>query len=143
MKDWKEWFEINLGITNTVVDDEWKDPYPGSIDIQEMYQAFKGRLMSELIDEGYIEANPKKWVRPDSIDVYKYFDEKGVDRPEAECAIFYNYWESKDWYRGKTRIKNWKSAASTWIKNNEEYKRVNTRNNQEYDHSSTKWGKVI
>jgi len=105
MKDYELWFD----------DAACKD-----VNYENMFIAFKERL----IDEGFIEANPKRWVRPDKNEVYDYFSKKIAtnhveDWKSREMADgFYNYWDSKEWYRGKTRIKKWKSAASTWIGNN-------------------------
>ena len=98
MKDWKEWFK--------------------SENREDRYQAYKARL----IEEGFIEANPKRWVKPDKNDVLWHFSDKGIGGDEAEK--FWDYYESIDWYtKGKVRIKSWKGRANTWIKNNEKYKR--------------------
>lgn len=38
------------------------------------------------------------------------------DMKQAE--LFWHYWESKDWVRGKTKMKRWKSALTQWMKSN-------------------------
>lgn len=93
------------------------------------YESFKQRL----INEGYIEANPVRFIRPDIEDVKVYFSDKGSDGVRAQD--FYNHWESLNWYRGKTRVKNWKLTANTWIKNNEKNTRPNGNNTGAKRHS--------
>jgi hypothetical protein len=94
-------------------------------ELEENYQYFKQRL----IEEGFIEANPKRWVRPDKSDIRRYFFEhellQHVDIKDTNVIAdnFYQYWNDLDWYAKKTRIKSWKGRANTWIKNNEKYKR--------------------
>ena len=109
MKDWKEWFK-NKDKLDFINESE-----------EDRYQAYKARL----IDEGFIEANPKRWVRPLQNDVYLYFIEKmGRGRESIESSgKFYDYWDGLDWKVKNTRIKSWKGRANTWIKNNEKYKR--------------------
>ena len=100
----------------------------------EIYQKFKQRF----IEEGFIEANPKRWVRPDISEVENYFIAKiggiglGGDTDSiikeamAQSDKFYWYWDDLDWMVRKTRIKSWKGRANTWIKNNEKYKKSNS-----------------
>lgn len=98
-----------------------------SMKLSELY----GHIKSQLIEDGFIEANPKRWVRPELVDIMKYFVK---DVKQGYCGLkeevmakeFFDYWESLDWYAKKTRIKSWKGRANTWIKNNEKYKRSNT-----------------
>jgi len=84
-----------------------------------LYDEFK----AELIDEGFIEANPKPFKRPERGDVEKHFKDKlsGKMHEWDACSMatrFYNHWDSLNWYSGKTRIKSWKGRAATWIGNN-------------------------
>ncbi len=94
----------------------------------EIYQKFKQRF----IEEGFMEANPKRWVRPDKSDIRRYFFEhellQHVDIKDTNVIAdnFYQYWNDLDWYAKKTRIKSWKGRANTWIKNNEKYKKSNS-----------------
>ena len=109
MKDWKEWFKQRQLSTQSEED---------------RYQAYKARL----IEEGFIETNPVRWVRPLQNDVDLYFIEKmGRGKGSVDASgEFYNYWDSLDWKVRNTRIKSWKGRANTWIKNNEKYKGSNT-----------------
>lgn len=52
---------------------------------------------------------------PPSVDeVTEYLREKNVQRPEENAQKFYNFYEAKGWMIGKNKMKNWKSAVSTW-----------------------------
>lgn len=109
MKDWKEWFK-----QAEFIDEGYED----------QYQAYKARL----IDEGYIVANPKKWVRPLFIDVHKVFIDKLLDEKTLTEIVdlaerFFDHWDSVDWMDGKKRVKSVNGRINTWIKNNEKFKR--------------------
>ena len=102
------WHE-NLGLNNGQ-----------AMKLSELYDHFK----FQLIDDGFIEANPKRFVKPKIEDVRKYFFEHeklahiGIDGTKEMAKRFYNHWDSLNWYSGKTRIKSWKGRAATWIGNN-------------------------
>lgn len=106
-----------------------KDAYGNhkyTVSVARLYAEFK----EELIEEGFIEANPKKWVRPKREDVNDYFVVKLIPKSLADMHSahgqsdqFYEYWDGLDWKVRNTRIKSWKGRAATWIKNNEKFKR--------------------
>ena len=134
MKEWKEWFEnksrkaVSGGFVRTPCEED-------------RYQAYKARL----IEEGFIESKPVRWVRPKREEIIEYFFVSNKTQSlscgdQKEMAIkFFDYWDSLDWKRGKARIKNWKLTANTWIKNNEKYKRSNGNGLASYDNNSTDW----
>lgn len=108
-------------------------------ELEENYQYFKQRL----IEEGFIEANPKRWVRPTDVEIYELFNEKLKNKlPSLQiCDMseeFYNYWNGLNWYRGKTRMKSYTASINTWIKNNAKHQ-ANKRPDQ-IDDDSTSWG---
>ena len=43
---------------------------------------------------------------------------------------FHSYYESNGWMIGKTKMKNWKAAIITWVKNNDKYKTNNNSQQQ-------------
>lgn len=56
----------------------------------------------------------KRFTPPSIDEVYSHMVEKDFPyRKEAES--FVNFYESKGWVVGKTKMKNWKSAATNWI----------------------------
>jgi len=130
MKDWKEWFKIAKTVHSDIAEEG-------------RYQAYKARL----IEEGFIEANPKRWVRPTLDHITDSFISKMVPKNSAEKCLsenmalkFYNHWNDLDWYRGKTRMKSYGGSINTWIKNNEKYKKSNGGGLAGYDNESTNWG---
>lgn len=126
MKDYKEWFK-------RFEDYKFVGTYyecTQSTDIEGMYQAFIARATAE----GYMLPKDERWVRPEIEDIKNYFHEKisghtiqAVQEINLMADGFYNHWDSLDWMWRKTRIKSWKGRAATWIKNNEKYKRNDSK----------------
>ena len=116
------WHE-NLGLNNGQ-----------AMKLSELYDHFK----FQLIDDGFIEANPKRFKAPTIDEVRQHFISK--KRSCADADKFYNHWDSVDWYtKGKVRIKSWKGRAATWIGNNYEKNSKYSKPN-ELDDESTSWG---
>jgi hypothetical protein len=53
--------------------------------------------------------------KPTYEEVSEYMKEKDFEFYVAESKRFVNYFESKDWLVGKTKMRYWKSAVSNWI----------------------------
>lgn len=67
------------------------------------------------IPEATEQKKNSRFTPPSEQEVLDAFTAKG----RADLADgFYGYWESGNWYRGRTRIVNWKACVSTWIANN-------------------------
>ena len=114
----KDFFKIQEGFEFRLYGLDSNDEMIGqTVDIDDLYKAFLARM----IDDGFIEANPKRWVRPTKSEIGDYFCEKRAALDDA--VKFFDYWDSLDWKVKNTRIKSWKGRANTWIKNNEKYKR--------------------
>ena len=70
--------------------------------------------------------------KPSIEEIAGYMQEKGFlesDQPEA----FYDYHESGGWMVGKKKMKCWKAAIRTWIRNAKKWSRTretSQRNNQ-------------
>lgn len=65
---------------------------------------------------GPVKKYKKKFQPPTLEVVVAYFLENGESRLKAER--FFNYYESFDWYRGKTKMKDWRAAARnafSWV----------------------------
>ena len=92
------------------------------------------QLVNEAITNGH-EAPPnqepltknqepltnKKTTRftPPSLDeVICYFREKGDLDPTGQGESFFNFYESKGWLVGKTKMKSWKASVSGWMSRN-------------------------
>ncbi len=53
------------------------------------------------------------WAAPQKKQVIDYFADAKMSKEQA--LAFYNYYDSANWMRNKTKITNWKSAADFWI----------------------------
>lgn len=57
----------------------------------------------------------KVFIKPTVEEIFNYCKErKNKVNPEQ----FFDYYESKGWFVGKTKMKDWKSAVRTWERNN-------------------------
>ena len=59
----------------------------------------------------------KSFEKPTVEMIKTYIEEVGYQDVDAET--FYNFYESKGWYIGKNKMKNWKCAIATWHKKNQ------------------------
>lgn len=57
------------------------------------------------------EKKEKKFVPPSLEEVTAYITEKGY---EVNAESFISFYESKGWYVGKNKMKNWKAAVANW-----------------------------
>ena len=66
------------------------------------------------------EKKRKCFVKPTIPEIASYCNERknGID-PVA----FYNFYESKDWYVGKNKMKNWKACIHTWEQRQQDFKK--------------------
>jgi len=65
-----------------------------------------------------------RFAPPTLFEVSDYFSERGADPAEAER--FVDFYESKGWVVGKTKMKCWKSAVRNWIRRNQSEKPRNS-----------------
>lgn len=69
------------------------------------------------INMSFMEKKPKKFVKPTVEEIRAYCIEKGYTfDPEA----FFAFYESKGWVVGKSPMKSWKAACTTWYKSNKQ-----------------------
>lgn len=68
------------------------------------------------------ESVPERKIIPPTVDMVKAYCESRNNNVDAET--FCNFYESKGWYVGKNKMKDWQSAVRTWEKNDES-KRTN------------------
>ena len=90
-------------------------------------------LISNMVAVAPVEQR-KRFTPPTVIEISCQMESKGLPLNEAdrEADSFWNFYESKGWFVGKNKMKNWKAAVNNWLKN---YKPVN----QSPDLSSTDW----
>ena len=58
---------------------------------------------------------PKRFAPPSIEEVFEHLSDSGYPY-KIEAEKFWNYYESNGWKVGKNKMKNWKSAATGWIK---------------------------
>lgn len=58
----------------------------------------------------------KMKIPPKIEDVVQYINDNHLD---IDPYQWWNFYESKGWYVGKNKMKNWHSAIATWIKRNQ------------------------
>lgn len=60
------------------------------------------------------EIYKERFVKPTIEEIEEYCKERnnGID-----AIMFYNFYESKNWYVGKTKMVNWKNCVITWERN--------------------------
>ncbi len=88
------------------------------------------------------EVKSFRFSPPTQDEVYNYFLEKKLNEPIAklESEKFINFYDSKGWVIGKTKMQKWKSAASGWINRmndfnnnqNKNYGQKNKSNNTDF-----------
>lgn len=64
-------------------------------------------------DKEYIEVGKKTkvFVKPTTEEIQKYCDERNNG---INAEAFYDFYESKNWYVGKNKMKDWKACVRTW-----------------------------
>lgn len=76
---------------------------------------YKTNSIKQTIDiDKPLKQKRNTFIPPTAAEVDEYIKEKGSN---IDAQTFISYYEATDWYRGKTRIVNWKSCVATWIKN--------------------------
>lgn len=78
-------------------------------------------LLEEIkadIDSQRVKTQKKEKVKipPTLKDVIQYVKDNNLN---VDPYQFWNFYESKGWYVGKNKMKNWHSAIATWIKRNQ------------------------
>ena len=85
---------------------------------------------NESIDKENIKEKSGHRFSPPTIDeIRKYIIEKGYS---FEAENFFDFYESKDWFVGKNKMKDWKAAVRNWARGEKERKstrKTTTTNN--------------
>jgi hypothetical protein len=71
----------------------------------------------------------KQFVKPTIEDVKEYI---ATMQYKTDPEQFWNFYESKGWFVGKNKMKNWHSAVATWEKSNKN-KNLNNKTNGNYN----------
>jgi hypothetical protein len=60
----------------------------------------------------------KRFVAPSIYEVQSYISEKGYS---IDAESFVAFYQSKNWFVGKNKMKDWRAAVVTWEKRNKEF----------------------
>ena len=65
-------------------------------------------------------AKAKRFTPPELLEAIDYFFERTQDktRSVSEAQRFVDFYESKGWYVGKNKMKDWKAAVRNWLNKN-------------------------
>ena len=61
------------------------------------------------------KAGNGRFTPPSQEDVFLYMQDRGGSGAEAEK--FYDFYQSKNWYVGKNKMKDWNAAVRNWMRN--------------------------
>jgi hypothetical protein len=67
--------------------------------------------------EGKERKGITRFTPPTKEDVFQYMIERGVNS-KIEAEKFVDYYSSKGWLVGKSKMKDWKASVRNWTKNN-------------------------
>lgn len=77
----------------------------------------KVRLGKDSIDISEDKPHSHKFIPPSIEEVQAYCKERNNN---IDAEKFVNHYTASNWFRGKTKIKNWKACVITWEKNNKD-----------------------
>lgn len=69
------------------------------------------RIEKNRIEKKKKKTLGKKFIKPTIEEIRAYCQER---KNHVNPNRFYDFYESKDWYVGKNKMKNWKAAIRTW-----------------------------
>ena len=67
--------------------------------------------------------------RPTVEEIEEYMKEREFVVPE-QASIFFDHFESKGWYVGKSKMKCWKAATRNWIRNAKKWSKTHEASQQ-------------
>lgn len=100
---------------SSIVFNELTEKYECLADAKQMLREYR-REENSIEENSIVESSMTKqrFKKPSLEEIEAYCEERnnGVN-PEK----FYNFYESKGWYVGKNKMKDWKASVRTWEKN--------------------------
>lgn len=72
--------------------------------------------------------NSSRFTPPSLLEVQNYIIEK--EYLSVSAASFWNFYESKNWFVGKNKMKDWKKAIAGWESRNKDQNGKSTQENQ-------------
>lgn len=87
---------------------------------------------NNIYKNNIVEIN-KKFTIPTIEEIQNYCLER---KNNINAEYFYNYYESKGWLVGKSKMKDYKAAIRTWEQNQQKYNKNNTNNQENVDYAN-------
>jgi hypothetical protein len=110
IKDWKE--------NNYIRNDRYQpSKYIAmyNLDTIGIPEVSTGKDRLELGKDNIKENTKRKFTKPTIEEIQNYCNERNNG---INAEAFYDFYESKDWYVGKNKMKDWKACVRTWEKRN-------------------------
>jgi len=89
------------------------------------YKNNKEYKENNIKEESIKKKSVSRFLPPSIEEVEIYIQEKGYD---VDAEQFVNFYESKGWFVGSNKMKNWHAAVATWQKRNSERKQKTNKN---------------
>tara|TARA_R110002020_G_scaffold23348_1_gene77789 strand:+ start:2048 stop:2560 length:513 start_codon:yes stop_codon:yes gene_type:complete len=106
----KSGFKISFCYNGNSIVKFWFDSHQKNL-FNKAINGIEKKLITNIAQISRSNADKK----PNDLDeVIDYFKKLKIVEPEKNAEQFYNYYETNNWYRGKTRIVKWKSCVKTW-----------------------------
>lgn len=86
-------------------------------DVKQMLR--ENRIEQNSIEENRKEEKRRKFVKPTLEEIEEYCSERNNG---INANAFYDFYESKDWYVGKNKMKDWKACVRTWEQRDSKFK---------------------
>lgn len=74
--------------------------------------------LKERVEKLEGKKKQKAFSKPEIYELQRYFLDRGSNTCIDDAERFYDFYESKNWFVGKTKMKCWKAAVRNWIRGN-------------------------
>ena len=100
------------------------------VDTQPNPKGLSGRGVSGEEGTKAPKTKREKFVKPTIEEVRSYIAEKGYS---VDAEKFWNFYEAKDWYIGKNKMKRWHNAVATWARSGPDSRQMDRVDQQSLD----------
>ena len=84
--------------------------------------------VDNTVDNTVREGATSRFTPPTARQVHDYCQEKGY---HIDIEHFISYYQSNGWKVGKNKMKDWKAAVVTWVKNDKKYGNIESKPKEE------------
>ena len=90
----------------------------------------------ESIKENIKEKSGHRFSPPTIEEIRNYINEKGYS---FEAENFFDFYESKGWFVGKNKMKDWKAAVRNWARGEKERSKAKSKKSITIDNVNDIW----